>query len=405
MGKNVVRQPSTFELGLINRHFAKKELKVEDVYILDIDAADSTTLTAYHSRLGEDMVRGFYADVTSRHTNPQAEIVGFLLGHDKSKIPIGTLFNANLVEDRSTTPGKLSFKPMVHMVKGLQATDEYVKSLEAGHTEAVSVGFQAGSYLCDLCGNDVRGWNCDHMPGAEYNMAKDGEPPMIKTATYTVHQGKVKSRNLIELSGVYAGAMPGKRVQGEFSIPDNSTLKVTGGKLVDEKGTIFASTNIKDFKPDDILRFNYAFDGSIEKVGENMTAKEQQELVRNLSLSEQDKVTLSNQLEVANKKIQKLEVEKQGFKEIADAYRKDLVEKCRKRSVGIFGTKFDEKLFAKEVQGLEMEELKSKLDFLEGLLASGLSIGGRKSKQTDQVHGLGKRETKVEQDNEAYKIK
>ncbi len=440
MRKAIVRQPKPEELGIINKHFAKSELKAGDVYSFDVDAADDHTLTAYFSYLGTDMIEGFHQDVMARHISQDAELIGFLFGHDTSKIPSGTLFQSELVQVVDGEAKLTSFRPSVYMVKDLKtaeiSTDDYIKALESGHTEAVSVGFQAGSFICGICGNDIRTFNCPHVPGRWYNIAPEGEPPVNKLCTYTVHQGSVRKRNLIELSGVYAGAMPGKRVKGEFNLPENSHLEVKEGKVIDGQGGVFASTNIKDFKETDILRFNFEFDGSIEKVGETEMSSEEvkaildklrlaeieistlrksledlqtqydglkplldktqadleavgadlgkektnhQTTIKNLQLSEVDKVELQNKLGKANQTIEKLRADLQAQTVIAEAYVQNLKDRCSKLSVQLNGMNHNQKIFDKEIEALSIDELKVKIEGLEKQLAQSIPPG----KQTE----------------------
>ena len=438
MPKNAVGQPSPGELELINKHFAKKELLVEDLYSFSVDAADDHTLTAFFSYLGADMIEAFHQDVMARHISQEAELIGFLFGHDTNKIPSGTLFQSELVQVVDGEAKLTSFRPSVYMVKDLKtsdiSTDDYVKAYESGHTEAVSVGFQAGSFICGICGNDIR--NCPHIPGRWYNVAPEGETPINKLCTYTVHQGSIKKRNLIELSGVYAGAMPGKRVKGEFGLPENSNLEVKEGRVVDGHGGVFASTNLKDFKETDVLRFNFQFDGSIEKVGEtDMSSEEVKSILeklkklegeklvleksltdlqvrfdewrtlndkehaglevvkaelekekkdhkataRSLSLSEMEKQDLKQKLEGVIQEIEDLKVELDENITVADSYVSDLKEKCSKLSIQINGMSHNPEIFNKEMDALSVEDLKLKIDGLEKQLAQSIPVG----KQTE----------------------
>ena len=440
MPKNAVGQPSPGELELINKHFAKKELLAEDLYSFSVDAADDHTLTAFFSYLGTDMIEAFHQDVMARHISQEAELIGFLFGHDTNKIPSGTLFQSELVQVVDGEAKLTSFRPSVYMVKDLKtsdiSTDDYVKAYESGHTEAVSVGFQAGSFICGICGNDMRSMNCPHMPGRWYNVAPEGETPINKLCTYTVHQGSIKKRNLIELSGVYAGAMPGKRVKGEFSSPENSNLEIKEGRVVDGQGSVFASTNLKDFRETDVLRFNFQFDGSIEKVGEtDMSSEEVKSIleklkklegeklaletslsdlqvkfedlqvllhvtqaklegvkasldleevkhkatVKSLSLSEMEKQDLKQKLEVAIQEIEDLKVEWDEYITVADSYVSDLKEKCSKLSIQINGMSHNPEIFNKEMDALSVEDLKLKIDGLEKQLAQSIPVG----KQTE----------------------
>lgn len=439
------------ELAIINKYFAKKELKGDDIYVFDVHAANTSQLTAYHSRLGEDMIRGFHADVVRRQSSQEAELVGFLFGHDKDRIPSGTLFNAVVGED-DLPDGKKSYKflPTVFMLRDLNVgginTDEYIKAYEAGHTEAVSVGFQAGSYICDLCNKDIRSMLCEHMPGNFYNMAAEGAVPDMRRCTYTIHQGSVKERNIVELSGVYAGALPGARITG-FSIPANTEPK--DGKFIGKDGLTVLSANIKDFKENDVLLFNCSFDGSIEKVGVvgaesslsggednaedktlNITiVKKYEEKIQQLNaelegyaeaksrllvlqteldtikathdklqkdfdalktvlgMSEADKVDLQAKLYDAQKKIARLDADVTRYKAVADDFLSNLKARCKKLSVQVNGQHFNEDLFEKEVKNFSIAELQVKIAGLEAQLVE-LIPTERKTQDTGSVHSV-----------------
>src|SRR4030042_6318009 len=94
--KSGVRPPSIEELAIINTHYAKKELKTEDIYVFDLKAANNRTVTAYFSKLGDDMIEAFQENVMRRHSDQSAPIVGYLFGHNKEVIPSGTVFNSKL---------------------------------------------------------------------------------------------------------------------------------------------------------------------------------------------------------------------------------------------------------------------------------------------------------------------
>ena len=65
----LIRKPTVQELETINKFFAPEPVKEDDVYIFDVEAANSGQMTAYFSFLGEDMIQGFHDDVMARHTN------------------------------------------------------------------------------------------------------------------------------------------------------------------------------------------------------------------------------------------------------------------------------------------------------------------------------------------------
>lgn len=446
--KNGIRQPTPEELVIINQHYAKKDLKADDIYVFDLRAANNRTVTAYFSKLGDDMIEAFQENILRRHTDQNAPIVGYLFGHNKEMIPSGTVFNSKLDIQEPTKEGEtkgLDFRPTVFMSKNLNVgginTDDYVKAYENGHTEDVSVGFIAGSYLCDICNNDIRSWNCDHIPGRVYNLSQDAEKPLLRQATYTVHQGPMKKLNLAEISGVYRGAMWGAKVDNQLSVKEPKE----GGKT--DQPTIFLSRNIKDFKEGDILRFNCAGDGVIELVsretdpskktggdpGEelkkaqeevsgltaaNKTQKENllvtigkvKELEASiksvsgiLALSEADKAGLQMKIDAGEEKIKKLELENKALKETNDQYLAELVARCEKLSIQVNGQAHNPDLFKKEVAALKPEEIRLKVAGLEEQVAA-LYPAGRKSVASILIHKGPSRGAEEPINPELYKI-
>ena len=380
-----IRKVTQEELGLINKHYSKRELTEDEIFIFETLAASDDALTAYFSRLGSDMIENFNRDTVKRHSDPKAEAVGFLFGHSDQTLPSGTLFNSKLVVEKIDGKEVRKFKPTVYMPKGLNVagvnTDDFVKAYEMGTAGALSISFMAGSYICDLCQNDIRSFECSHVPGRFYNMAPEGETPAMKQATYVIHPGIVQDRNLLELSAVYYPALPGARIEsGDFVIGKDRVAKI-----IDKDDRAICSANIKDFQPGDILRFNYAFSGSIEKVGSEFPKEKPNDdlkrLAKNLSLSEKDKVELNLKIEKVTKKNMDLEAENKSLKTTVDGYVLDLRNECRRLSVAVFGMAFDSVLFDAEIKGLTIQELRAKVEKLKELRAQMIPVG-RKTKET-----------------------
>jgi hypothetical protein len=463
-----VRAPKTEELAIINKSFAKRELKAEEVYVLDnISAANNKTMTSYFSFLGDDMIQAFHANVNARAENSKAPIIGYMFGHKHAEIPSGTLFKSELSEVpiEGSDQKALHFKPSVFMLKNLNVaglnTDDYVKAYEGGLTEDVSVSFIAGSGICDLCGRDIRNWDCEHIPGRFYNTATEGETPVMKLATYTLHQGFFKELNLAELSGVYRGALRGARIEDGSSLSvkdagkDGGFMQVGKDGVAKPTGKEVLSRNIKDFMPTDVLRFNYAGDGMIELVGrisedekkkaddsqavalaaqvKDLLAEVSREQEKNktvqaaftamekelgdlkeahkattrvLALSEVDKVDLQTKLAEAKVQITDLEVKNTANEKLAQEYVAALKAECEKLAVGINGMAHNPEIFGKELGALSVEEMKTKKDVLQKQFAQ-MFPTGRKSEAPGNVFKVddGKEARPVADRPELYKIK
>lgn len=471
--KSGVRKATVEELAIINQNFAKREIKEDEIYVFDVEAATTDTLTAYFSRLGKDMIEAFHANVQARQTNPKAFSVGYLFGHNDEMIPSGTLFKSELQEE-SIGDGQekaIHFKPTVFMLRNLNVgginTDDYIKAYEAGHTEAVSVGFIGSSFICDICNNDIRDFfKCEHSPGRLYNTAAEGEPPVMKQCTYTVHQGWFRDRNLLELSGVYAPAMPGMQIDGggQMSVrdaePGKGYFSVGKGGEAKPTGKAVVSRNIKDFQKDDLLRFNHAGDGVIELIGRVEMTKEEEKkhaeeivtnlkseaqkaqaevakaleavgklqadnkaiqeklsalvdkhakldedhnrLVKVLASSETDKVGMAEKLDLVTKEVEKLKTENADMQKQIEAHINSLRKDADEWDVRLNGVNHNAEIFKKEIEALTVDELKLKIETLKKQVAEKYPQGRHSASGADG--GEPKQERPVHDRPELYKI-
>jgi hypothetical protein len=129
--------------------------------------------------------------------------VAFLDSHDKGKLGFGRSlqghFNENrVIADFYTAPG-VEFGGQ-HSYK---STDDFIRALQFGLVNDVSVGFYEGQMMCDICGHEFYDFaNCQHWPGQTYEVE---ESEVI--STFTNENGR-----LAEVSAVYDGATPGAMI-------------------------------------------------------------------------------------------------------------------------------------------------------------------------------------------------
>ena len=113
-------------------------------------------------------------------------------GHDYSALPLGRFYAASVVPDSEGHHLKVSYY--------LPKDSPLVPQIELGVLKDVSIGFNAGRRLCDLCGDTWRAEKCDHWPGQEY----DGQK-----CTLTYCETEAHKAEAMEGSFVWCGAQPG----------------------------------------------------------------------------------------------------------------------------------------------------------------------------------------------------
>lgn len=86
------------------------------------------------------------------------------------------------------------------------STDDFIRGIEAGMVEEISIGFSPGSMHCDICGADYFSFECRHIAGFAYDVERNNQQLKL-LATVAVGDAQ-----LMEHSVVYAGATPNAAV-------------------------------------------------------------------------------------------------------------------------------------------------------------------------------------------------
>lgn len=246
-----VRKPTKTELEYINENLANSTLEADDIYVLDTNAANDYNLTVYFYRLDTSSLRNFARDVKNTD-DPIAMLVNHGGGFfGDPGMPLGTWFAGTVNRSNSNNNKEHEFKASVYMAKSLSAngytTDDLVKAYEAGHLNDVSISWQGGKTICDLCENDIRSSDCEHYPGQTY----DGE-----LCTFTVKGAQLRS----EISLVWKGGLPGAKILGQEEGDDNCFLGQFKNSQEIQKATI---ENIKDIPVGAILSHTLSYRGHV----------------------------------------------------------------------------------------------------------------------------------------------
>jgi hypothetical protein len=125
-----------------------------------------------------------------------------LVGHDKSKLPIGRCFKADIV-DRDGEPW---VKALFYWLKSTTGADDLRRNIDGGIYTECSLGFSFGLPKCSICSGDVR--KCSHVPGREYRGATGSKEKC--------HYQYCDVSSVNEISFVYRGAVPGTSISSQI---------------------------------------------------------------------------------------------------------------------------------------------------------------------------------------------
>ncbi len=220
-------QPTKEELVIINEHFAKVPYKSEnELYSFPAMIIDNR-MTAYFTRVHPTFLDQCTKDLING--------VGFLVGHDKNKLPMARSFKGQLVSDGEDIEVFAKFFMQKDLeINGIN-TDAFMQAFLGGTTEDVSIGFSAKRFECSICGNDIRNYaKCKHIPGKRYN-EKDEE---VETGgklcfAWVMEPGGPSGEALLEVSAVYKGAVPKAKQKKANEVP-KFALDLKEGKSLKE---------------------------------------------------------------------------------------------------------------------------------------------------------------------------
>jgi hypothetical protein len=172
---------------LIINQYANPPLSSEDVFVFPCTACTYEYRKDQPWRFGLSSLQNFAADLQTG--------VPYLIGHDTDERNGGYSYGGYF------DPETKEVRAAVYLVRDFplteaETTETEIEAIQKGLRRAVSVGPAGmGKWMCDLCNEDVFGSICPHIPGASY----EGR---LCTAT-------VEELRLVELSGAFAGAVPG----------------------------------------------------------------------------------------------------------------------------------------------------------------------------------------------------
>ena len=166
-----------------------------------------------------------------------------LLAHDSSKMPVGSWYEAEVTNDAVYTK---FFIP-----KEVSEYEDIKTRIDANILDSVSIGFNADTHDCSICGNDIQDYNnCTHIPGHEYDIKDPINGHSLGAETCYVMLDDVKAS---EASLVYSGAVPAAKIvessdKADFFTKNN--LNFAKGELeIVHSGEFMQDHNVNNNNP------------------------------------------------------------------------------------------------------------------------------------------------------------
>lgn len=178
--------PSDEQLARINSRL-ENPLKKEDVFVFPA-LASNRNLDSYHSIMDDSSLKNYAKDY--------ADGRAFMNGHRTNERPTGRTFDASFNKNTGEV------EVWTYVLRGIQIndtpTDHFIRAVEGGIIQDVSIRFTGGDEICGLCNNKLGSKRCIHIPGNEYEW--DGENQVAHYRIINAHAA--------ELSDVYKGSTP-----------------------------------------------------------------------------------------------------------------------------------------------------------------------------------------------------
>lgn len=221
------------------------------------------------------------------------------------------------------------------------STDDFIRSVNAGIAQDVSVGFGGGFMRCDICGNNYRSYrDCSHYAGNVYALGDAGERQVLATVA-------IDGANLHEVSAVYDGATPNATIRKAIEAGRAGELDREIKQLLEVRyqidiptGRIFPAVNGRQADTEDTHM-------DLEQAFEQIRA-----ILAETSAPEGVEITEA---------VRWLAGEVERLRPLADAgrqYRTDLIEQALKEGVRAVGETFQQEAYRGMLENSSMEVIK-----------------------------------------------
>lgn len=179
------------------KKWMRREFAPEDLYFWAAEISNNRT-DSHFTKMHETSLRNYATDAL--------EGVAFLNSHNHNENGLGRSLHG--VYDEAGQRTLAQFYTVRGLKLGALGADDFILGMDAGVISDVSIGFKPGegfAMLCSECGEDIRTWDCYHLPGEVIpaHLNSEGVQQPERTVIGWVHNAR-----LSEVSAVYDGSTP-----------------------------------------------------------------------------------------------------------------------------------------------------------------------------------------------------
>ena len=198
----------------------------------------------YRARISSDELDSHYSmmDISTleNFARESAQGVAVLDSHNHRTVGIGRSISGELI-DNEVYSNFYILKELDLNNQSFRTSDSFMKAIDSGMLQDVSVGFYGHSEICQICHEELWRGSCFHWPGMSYIIEEDGKKE-IKVCTTLIVDG-----HLSEFSLVYDGALEGASIV-EKSLAKAQRIYDAEGGLTDEQKNLLNTRHQIQFK-------------------------------------------------------------------------------------------------------------------------------------------------------------
>lgn len=198
----------------------------------------------YRARISSDELDSHYSmmDISTleNFARESARGVAVLDSHNHRTVGIGRSISGELIENEVYSNFYI-LKELDLNNQSFRTSDSFMKAIDSGMLQDVSVGFYGHSEICQICHEELWRGSCFHWPGMSYIIEEDGKKE-IKVCTTLIVDG-----HLSEFSLVYDGALEGASIV-EKSLAKAQRIYDAEGGLTDEQKNLLNTRHQIQFK-------------------------------------------------------------------------------------------------------------------------------------------------------------
>jgi len=343
----------------------------------------STRLDAYYTHMDKSSLQNFAADAQAG--------VSFLDSHDSYKLGFGQSFAGRI----DLTDGVIRTVAGFYTIPGIkfggihsyESTDDFIRAVKGRLARDVSVGFYDGTFVCDICGEDVWGFrtSCPHFPGVEYPIGEQGNETVTATAT-------ICDAHLAETSAVYNGATPEAMILKARAMAEAGNLEAKAVEVLQFRYRINLPDKYQSWQGVDLKSRDRS--QAMPKTMEELQAEIMEAAGKNAVKLEDGVRWLINdrqRLEDENDKLTNRVTELTPLADDGRAYRQDLISETIAEGVRAMGEDFNQETYQLMLEGAGLDHIKMVRDgFVE--IAKRRFPNGRQTTETDETEQSDKSE-------------